>query len=65
MYCSFCGFSLLSEASFRNSCGKNIKFMYDANKPVTNEGNITYVFLINYRLLTFCITVMVIDQNTG
>lgn len=55
MYCPFCGHNLHSETAFCSSCGKNVKFMYDADKPGTSEGNISKIhyFLIRLTLSIF------------
>ncbi|KAJ8000005.1 hypothetical protein DPEC_G00200320 [Dallia pectoralis] len=39
MYCIFCGSFLQPETKFCSSCGKNIKFLRDANKPGISQGS--------------------------
>ncbi|XP_061600124.1 uncharacterized protein LOC133462737 [Cololabis saira] len=41
MYCPFCGSGLHSQNAFCSSCGKDIKFLHDADKPGTSGGHET------------------------
>ncbi|KAJ8007837.1 hypothetical protein DPEC_G00098340 [Dallia pectoralis] len=45
----FCGSHLQPETEFCSSCGKNIKFLHDANKPGTSEGSTGNSALASFR----------------
>uniref|UniRef100_A0AAV2MFZ4 HECT domain-containing protein n=1 Tax=Knipowitschia caucasica TaxID=637954 RepID=A0AAV2MFZ4_KNICA len=40
MYCPFCGSGINPETTFCSSCGKNITFLRDVQKPSTSQGGI-------------------------
>uniref|UniRef100_A0AAV2MCD5 Zinc-ribbon domain-containing protein n=1 Tax=Knipowitschia caucasica TaxID=637954 RepID=A0AAV2MCD5_KNICA len=38
MYCPFCGSGINPETTFCSSCGKNITFLRDVQKPSTSQA---------------------------